>query len=687
MKLAMQKVTVVGKINGLKKSISALKKSGVFQIVSTSQVSKAEIKREDELAGYPAFIQRITTAMGIAKNAEKNITNYKKKNKKAVIENEKPFADKDVWGEKPMMTYDKFQETKEKQNKVEELIGALEAHQVAYNTCVMDYQSAKKEIAAIRPFISFPLPMNQVKSSAHIYAVAGVISDKQLEKYQAEVSASSEIVVQSEPSPKKGSSYIVVASHIKNKEEASKIEQYGLSKITFSFDTTVVKRIADLQTHMVDLERKRVSLLNEMILNAEEIRLLKCFHDYLVDALDTHDLSAQTQTTPTCFIINGWATKRDSEAVVSVLKAVDKEVIVNFEEPAKGENPPTLTKNSVLVEPYGAITGMYGQPGKTDMDPNPFVAFFYFLFFGVFLGDVGYGLLMFAITFFMIMRAKKKGKPKNLLIRVFCIGAISSIIWGFVFNSFFGGFGSQYGENSTLKFFNEAPIDPIYHATFYLALSLFLGIIQLAVGFFLSFVNNLKQNRKGDAWLGALPRFIMFIGLMLFFPSLSLGLLKFQDPKWAVDGINFIAPYLQTPAMIFLLVGLAGTLLFNGRNAKGIMGKVTGVMGGAYGLLNFFSDILSYARLFGIGIAGAVIGMLANTLGGIFGTSLFGIVIGLVVTVVFHGFNLGLGMLSTYVHNARLQFIEFFSKFYTGDGTAFVPVGSKMKYTRIIPSV
>jgi V/A-type H+-transporting ATPase subunit I len=163
------------------------------------------------------------------------------------------------------------------------------------------------------------------------------------------------------------------------------------------------------------------------------------------------------------------------------------------------------------------------------------------------------------------------------------------------------------------------------------------------------------------------------------FPTLIGGLLGIKGNSI----IDFFAP-LKNLGLIVSLAGVAGIILFNGRNRKGVMGKIMGSLGGAYGLTGYFSDILSYARLFGVGLAGCVIGYVANYLAVMmFGFGIIGIPFGIIVAVFFHGINFGLGILSAYVHDARLQSIEFFGKFYEGTGKPFMPLCSNLRYTKI----
>jgi V/A-type H+-transporting ATPase subunit I len=332
-----------------------------------------------------------------------------------------------------------------------------------------------------------------------------------------------------------------------------------------------------------------------------------------------------------------------------------------------------MTRNTAIVAPYSAITAMYGLPSRTDIDPNPFVAFFYFLFFGIMFGDIGYGVLLFVITAAILLFKRPKNGTKNMM-ALFLMGGISAALWGIVFGSFFG--------TTLFESITPAIIDPMEDAVWFLAMSLYLGVFQILVGTLLNFYNRLRLGRIGDAFMGALPRFVLFCGLAMVFPTIIGGLLGLTaTAKHAV--VDWFAP-LAFPGTITTLVGVAGIAIFNGHAKKSIGGKIMGSMAGLYGLVNYFGDILSYARLFGVGLAGSVIGFVANHLAGMFiNMGIIGIPFGLIIAVFFHAINIGLGLLSAYVHDARLQFIEFFGKFYSGEGKPFAPLTGKLRYIRI----
>jgi len=307
---------------------------------------------------------------------------------------------------------------------------------------------------------------------------------------------------------------------------------------------------------------------------------------------------------------------------------------------------PVVLKNSKFVTPFKNITSMYGLPSGRDIDPNPWVALFYFIFFGMMIGDIGYGIVLcLAVTLYIYYKKPTTGTRQFLML--FGICSISSILWGLFYGSVFG---------FTIP---TRVVDPLQGAIYVLLMALGLGLIQLAVGITINLWLMLKNGEYFHAILKGLPRVILFVGLILFLPKLALQMFN-AGSFWIFDVINPVGMYIT-------IVGAIGTAMTN-----------------PYSLISYFNDVISYVRLFALALVGTVIATIGNTMGMmLFEIPFIGLVLGFVLAVAFHTFNLGLGLLGAYIHGARLQFIEFFGKFYSGGGTEFQPIGGNLRYSYI----
>ena len=279
------------------------------------------------------------------------------------------------------------------------------------------------------------------------------------------------------------------------------------------------------------------------------------------------------------------------------------------------------------------------------------------------IGDAAYGVIL-AVAGFIVGKSKKFDTGLKKLALLIGMGGVSSVIWGVLFG---GYFSIDFGFEVAIL------LNPIEQPLLLLALSIVLGIVQLAVGYIIKFVALCKEGKPFSAIFDCGSMILLFaaLGFMIIgmLPSLApmLGIeVGFEPPAW-----------ITTVAVALALTGVALILVFGGRNSKNVFGKIVGGFKGLYGLINVVSDILSYCRLFGLCLASCAIGLAFNVrhpYGG------YGV--GVVVLIPLHAFNLALGVLSAYVHDARLQFLEFYGRFYDGGGRLFSPLGVRTKYVR-----
>ena len=203
-----------------------------------------------------------------------------------------------------------------------------------------------------------------------------------------------------------------------------------------------------------------------------------------------------------------------------------------------------------------------------------------------------------------------------------------------------------------------------------------LGLLQITVGYVLGAVNSFRKGRVGDAIFDSLTWVLFDLGL--FFAVFDFLTEYFAIPVAA--GVKSFFETMTLPGVVMLGVGLLTAMVTAGRKEK-LAGKFTKGFGALYGIISLLSDILSYARLFGLMLSGMIIAQQFNGIGmQLIEAGSVGFVFGPVVMLIGHAFNLAMGVLGAYIHDCRLQYIEFFSKFYTGEGTLFAPLGSRLEY-------
>ncbi|HBP39178.1 MAG TPA: hypothetical protein DD640_10675 [Clostridiales bacterium] len=406
----------------------------------------------------------------------------------------------------------------------------------------------------------------------------------------------------------------------------------------------------------IDAEMARLSEENlELAAAVEDYEIL---HDYYAIRHDRLQEVAHLAGTRSTFWLQGWVPSHLADAVG---KGLNSRFLVALENrPAgPGEEFPILLKNSPLVQPFEVVAEMFSPPSSQEIDPTPWIAPFYFFFFGIMLSDVGYGLILTAISWLLIYKVKVEGEMRRIS-RLLLPCGIASIIWGFLFGGFFGDMLSVLSGkqiNWPVLWFN-----PIENPANLMIWSMIFGVVHIFIGMWIKVLILFRTGHGWDAVLDICPWYLIVVGLGL-----------------AVAGIGG-----QT-GMVLALAGAAVLLLFSGRPAKNPIKRLFKGLGSLYNIFSYFSDILSYTRILALVLATSVIAMVVNMMGFFLGPTLPGYLLFLVVAVAGHGLNVALSALSAYVHTSRLHYVEFFGKFYDGGGQMWQPLRLKTKYIEITP--
>ena len=401
---------------------------------------------------------------------------------------------------------------------------------------------------------------------------------------------------------------------------------------------------------------------------APRVRDMKIYCDYLGFELEKANLSDKLRCTQKTFLLEAYVPKEAQDSVREELSSATNAVYFEFSEPAEDEIPPTLLKNNAAVKNFEAITNMYSPVSYREFDPNTVMALFYSVFLGFIMADVGYGLLMFVIGGFIYLRSKRDTGLKRLS-GVFAIGGIFAVVWGLLFNSFFG---MQPPFMPTLLPDPQKEMWTVMGIKIpaVLIISLLLGMVQLCAGYLCKAVQCWRRNHIADGIFDGLVWAVFTVGVALA----VVGLVdQFKAPKL----ITYIGGITAGASLLC-------AMLTAGRKEK-LLGKFTKGFGAAYGVINFASDILSYARLYGLMLSGAVIAQIVSryAVDFITGGNAMLIILGAVLMIVGHGFNLAIGLLGAYIHDARLQYVEFYGRFFEGEGELFSPLGSDFKYVNL----
>ncbi len=408
----------------------------------------------------------------------------------------------------------------------------------------------------------------------------------------------------------------------------------------------------------------------------ENIRMLKIYCDYLGIELEKAQTTEKLRGTERTFLLEAYVPSGAEEKVREALSSVSGAVYFEFSEPADDEVPPTLLKNNAVVSNFETVTNMYSPPSHKDFDPNTVMAFFYSVFLGFIMADIGYGLIMLLGGGLVWWKNRERQSGLKSLAGVFAVGGILAIVWGVLFNSLFGiavlPFTVMPNAQSAMWSFLGISIPSV------LIIALLIGVVQLMTGYLCRFVQCVRWGRVLDGIFDGLIWAIFSLGALLAL----VGLVE-----------EFHLSSLAMVGGIIAGAALAVAVLTAGRKEK-LIGKFTKGFGALYSVINYASDILSYARLYGLMLSGAVIAQIISqyavtgangSVGFLMSGNVLLIILGIVLMVVGHLFNLAISLLGAYIHDARLQYVEFYGRFYVGEGELFAPLGSKHKYVWVVP--
>ena len=391
----------------------------------------------------------------------------------------------------------------------------------------------------------------------------------------------------------------------------------------------------------VEAGGKEIDRLTEQLkVMAKNANLLKTGSDMVAMQIDDQNVRQNIFQTQSVFALTGWITADDAGKVKKLLRYYT--CYYTLADPQEGDNPPVKLKNNNFVRPYEIITEMYSLPSPTSIDPTAALTPFFILFFGMMLADAGYGLLVLILCIVGLKVLKPdEGFLKNALqIGVSC--SISTIFWGAMFGGYFGNLVTQVAESwFGMTVTVPSVFDPLNDPMSVMILSFILGGIHLFVGMGIKIYMLAREGHLMDGLMDVGLWYLVLIGLPLM-----------------------LLPAFFNVGMVLAIVGAVGLVLTQGRHEKNILMKpIKGVMS-LYDITSYLSDVLSYSRILALGLAGGVIANVFNLLGTMPGFNLIGIIVFVLIFVIGTAFNVAISGLGAYVHTARLQYVEFFGKFY-----------------------
>ena len=446
--------------------------------------------------------------------------------------------------------------------------------------------------------------------------------------------------------------YLLVMCHGSVKERAlSALRDLGFSTVSFrSMTGTAKENDKALAENLAALDKERQEIEQRIAGLGGKREVLLEASDRAAIALRREEAKSRLVGTDKVFLLEGWLPADRCAEIEKTLKPFT--CAIETREPTEDEYPqvPVQLKNNKLTQPLNMVTEMYSLPAYGTLDPNPLMAPFFILFYGIMMADMGYGLLMMIASVIISKKYRPKGTSGELFSLLGLCG-ISTFIMGALTGGFFGDFLTQLVAivSPGTVFALPKLFDPLDDLTMILIGSMALGMVQIVTGMAISLIEKCKRKKFLDAFFEEITWWIVFVGIAL----LALG-------KGAA----------------VLYVGCALVLLGPIVQGKG-WGKLTGVFGSLYNhVTGYFGDILSYTRLMALMLAGSVIAQVFNMLAAMPGN----VIAFIIISMLGNAMNFGLNLLGCYVHDLRLQCLEFFNKFYVDGGKPFRPMTLDTEY-------
>lgn len=428
----------------------------------------------------------------------------------------------------------------------------------------------------------------------------------------------------------------------------------------------------------IELQEVKIKEAKDRIVSFADLRKeLEVSSDYYRMRAEKYGVLSSVFHTGHTFFIEGYVPAMQADAFIEDMQKRFL-LVIDKEEIKEGEETPVLLKNNSFSAPVESVLEAYGLPKQGEVDTTTVMSLFYVFFFGMMLSDAAYGLIVTLATGILIKKFPRMPKQTKKALSLFFWCGISTFIWGLLFGGFFGDIIDVVAKNYfhsdfTLKALWFVPLkDPMK----LLLYSMLFGVIHLFAGLAMKGYMQIRDKKYKDFFCDVILWYVFLMGLILLLLPSNLFM--------SIARMRIVFPYGVTLlSKIFAIGGAVGILLMSGRESKNPGLRLALGAYDLYNITGWLSDVLSYSRLLALGLATGVIASVVNQMGSMFGTSVLGTVGFIVVFILGHSMNLAINLLGAYVHTNRLQFVEFFGKFYEGGGRMFHPFTQNTKYVDI----
>ena len=532
-------------------------------------------------------------------------------------------------------------------------------------------------ISALAPIKGIPYTLDFFTKGTgivqgNILQVPAVSADSFLSKIRSSLGDEAEIfaVPAGDPNANRVVSVIYARAAAEIYQAAVSEFQTSRVEVPANLSGTAESELKSLEAELAALKDGEADVTSEIkaVANAEYKRCERCSDYWGIQRARVEALIAGEQTAQVV-VSEFWIPALRMPDLNNIISKYAEMTDMSVVEPNEGEIPPTILTNKKYAVPVEPLISMYGAPSYGGYDPTAVFAPFFYGFFGMCFGDAGYGLLIASLLIALMMRKNITGTLGKFM-KILIIGNLCALAFGILTFSWFGDSIEAFPFLSVLMPLQKLQIlNPMQDPMTMLGISLALGFFQIILGLVIALRENLRKGDKLAAFADQGGWIVFLCGLVLYGLS-STGMLPLPTGL-----TGFVA-----------VAGAVILLLTQGRAKSNIFAKLfSGVMS-LYNVTSYLGDLLSYSRLLALGLGSAAVGMVINMLAMMVAPSLggFGIVFAIMIFVIGHVFSMAVNLLGAFVHPLRLQYVEFFSKFYNeASGEDFIPLSMSTQFVEL----
>ncbi|MCI1952936.1 MAG: V-type ATP synthase subunit I [Clostridiales bacterium] len=660
----MRRINLLGLRKNRKQTLELLQRRGVVEITPLNKEEDHIFHRMDVSSSKTQFQQMQQSASQALGTLDSYVP--RKTSPLSALEGRKAI------------TLKEYHTLERKREKIIEIVTAINTYEKEIHEKNAAKLKLQMQLETLHPWLSLDVPLQfcgTQKTSAFIGTMPGGVTNKMIEEAFAKALPENGIYTQIIDSTAEQTCVFLLVNRSICEKSEELLRSLGFARPTNLCESPPKEEAKRLEEKIQRADKEISAAQDGIASYADKRDEITFLVDYFSMREEKYQVLGTLIQSRRTFLLTGYVPTENAEKLSKELYETCG-VAVEVENLSDQEEAPVLLKNNNFTSPMESVVESFSLPGKGEIDPSSIIAFFFYFFFGMMLSDAGYGLLM-VIACGIILKKYQNMEPNlRKSIRMFFFCGISTMVWGILFGGFFG---DAIQKISSTFFGHEISIPalwftPTNNPMRLLMFCLGIGIFHLFLGVAVKGFQDWKQGAHLDVIYDVVFIYLFVGGLLLLLFTTSL-FQNMANVKWD------FSPMVAQVATWITIIGAVGIVATSGRESRN---PVKRILKGIFALYNnatgYLSDILSYSRLLALGLATGIIANVVNQMGTMAGGGIGGAILFIVVFLLGHTMNIGINMLGAYVHTVRLQYVEFFGKFYEGGGTKFHPFGIHTKF-------